>query len=756
MEEKMPVPVERREMAFHRGEGAYPAVESGERAGQAGTNLFAVLTRSWKRVLVVALVVCAVGLPVIWLAVKPQYTATAAIRVDPVSKAIAFEDQASAMPFYTNYLNTSARIITSSRILNPVISDAEVQKLAYIKSVEDPLALLKDPEVFAAVADSKSQLVLVTVTTPDAQASTVIANAAVRAYMKIEGGTEATSEDEKLRTLERERDTSSEKLKTLYEASYQLSEEFGTSDLTIQQQVMLARVQELQKQVTEVQTQRLMLELQVNALKAGTASESDAMLVKLRNEAIGSDPVASFLTAEVTKMEQDVDLSSLSLAEDSRPLVEKKQRLEALRKALDSAQEKARQRFDQIQVEATTAQKEQRLKDAETLLGQFRAKESMINAEIDKQSASVVALGRKSLALRKLQDDIALTTDLYQRLTQRLQELQVERQRPARVSVAYEADAFREEKDKRGKYTAVLVIGAIVFACAFVVFQKEIDPRIDTPGEVEARCGLRVLGTTPRFKDLDKKRVKAKHFVDDCRTIRVNLMLASGDKRARSIVIASPQGRDGKTTLAINLATSIALTGRRVLLVDGDLRKPEVARYLRISNRVGLMNVLSGEVDLEAAVQPTILETLKILPSNRRAYQQSELVGGPALADIFERARALYDEIIIDTPAVLAMPDAKLWATLADGVILVARSGKTSATDLNEARVRMQQTGARILGAVVTGVRMEDSYEKYQHRYGDGYVDEPVSEDDVSATRVFLLSRTLGSDQDEEERGGRG
>lgn len=753
MDEKMPVPVERQDIAFHRGESAYPPAEPVGGAGQPGANLLSVLLRSWKKALVVVLAACAIGMPIIWLAIEPQYAATAAIRVDPVSKAIAFEDQGSAMPFYTNYLNTAARIITSSRVLNPVIADAEVQKLRYVKSVEDPLTLLRDPAVFAATADSKSQLVLVTATTPDAEASTAIANAAVRAYMKIEGGSEATSEDEKLRTLERERQTSSEKLKTLYEASYQLSEEFGTSDLTVQQQVMLARVQELQKQLTEVQTRRLMLELQTNAIKSGTGGEGQATVIRLRNEAIGSDPAASFLTAAVTQMEQDVALASLSLTEDSRPLIEKRQKLDALKKALDSAREKAGQQFDQMQAEAKAAQKEQLLKDAEAMLGQMRAQESMVAAEIDKQNASVVALGRKGLALRKLQDDITLTTDLYQRLTQRIQELQVERQRPARVSVAYEADAFREKKDKRGKYTAVLAIGSVIFACAFVVFQREIDPRIDTPAEVESRCGLRVLGTTPRFKDLDKKRVKAKHFVDDCRTIRVNLMLASGDTRARSIVIASPQGRDGKTTLAINLATSIALTGKRVLLVDGDLRKPEVARYLRISNRIGLMNVLAGEIDLESAVQPTILDTLKILASNRRAYQQSELVGGPGLVGIFERARSTYDEIIIDTPAVLAMPDAKLWATLADGVILVARSGKTSASDLVEARMRMHQTGARILGAVITGVRMEDSYEKYQHRYGEGYVDEPVSEDDISATRVFLLSRTLGSDEDEEERG---
>jgi capsular exopolysaccharide synthesis family protein len=277
---------------------------------------------------------------------------------------------------------------------------------------------------------------------------------------------------------------------------------------------------------------------------------------------------------------------------------------------------------------------------------------------------------------------------------------------------------------------------------------------VETPAEVEARIGVRPLGTIPRFEDLDKARVKPKHFVDDCRTIRVNLMLAAGEKQARVLVIASPQGRDGKTTLAINLATSIALTGKRVLLIDGDVRKPEVARYLRVNNSKGLSNVLAGECDFEEAVQPTMLATLSVLPSNRKAYRQNEMVARSSLADILAKARATFDEIIIDTPAVLAMPDAKLWATMADGVILVARSGKTSAKNLVEAKTRMQQAGARILGVVLTGVRIGDSYEKYQHRYGEGYVDEPVSEDDWNATRVFLLSRQLA--EGDGESGGQG
>jgi capsular exopolysaccharide synthesis family protein len=302
------------------------------------------------------------------------------------------------------------------------------------------------------------------------------------------------------------------------------------------------------------------------------------------------------------------------------------------------------------------------------------------------------------------------------------------------------------------KYSIVLVMGALLFGCALTVFLHEMDMRVETPSDVIARARLRILGTTPRFKDLDRARVKPRHFADDCRAIRVNLGLAEGaecpeGERGRAIVMASPQGRDGKTTLAINLATSMALAGRRVLLIDGDLRKPEIGRYLKIDNAVGLAALLGGECSLDDAIKHTPLGTLHVLPASRDGRKQSELLVSRRLSALLAELRMRYDEIIIDTPAVLAMPDAKLWACLSDGVILVARSSRTAVKDLVEAKTRIEQAGARILGAVLTGVRMRDSYEKYSHRYGEGYVEEPLSGEDWGAAGVLLLSRRTDDGQ---------
>ena len=245
MEDKMLMPYEQN--------GGLPAIDNGydptagETAG-AGAGILAALVRRWYVAVIAAAVVIGIGMPVIWLTIKPLYTATSAIQISPVIPRLVFQDESGTMPFYSNYVNTQAALIKSNRILYPLIEDPLVRTLPYMKSVPDPLADLQAN--LDASVDRKSQLLLVTMTGEDPKAVTEIANAAVRAYMRIEGGSEATTEDETLRTLERERDAASEQLRGLYEQQHQLGEEYGTTDLAAREEIMLTRIQSLQEDMT--------------------------------------------------------------------------------------------------------------------------------------------------------------------------------------------------------------------------------------------------------------------------------------------------------------------------------------------------------------------------------------------------------------------------------------------------------------------------------------------------------------------------
>jgi capsular exopolysaccharide synthesis family protein len=702
-------------------------------------GLFKVLARKWRTCLVTALVVAALGITPIWLFLSPEFTATSAIEVAPVISWIAFEDDSRPLPLYTNYVNTQAALIRSNRVLYGVLEDPAVRALDYFDDVDDPLVHLQ--ENLAAVADKRSQLLLVSMTTDDAGASAEIANAAVRTYMRVEGGNEATSEDQKLRTLEQENTAALEKLRGLYESANQLAEEFGAIDLTSREELLVSRIQALQDELSRIETSRITLRAQSELLAAEeTPEEMLDALGERKNEFLNRDPFLAGYAASVARLEQEYSLARARFEEGSNELAIKRSALDQLRARLEETRADAEGRFDEMmKVQLDRARKDREEEIANTL-AQLDSREQWVRGVIEEQQDEVLTLGRRGLTLKRIEDEIALTRELSQTLQSRLQILRVERKRPARIRVAYNADEPREpSRDKRAKYSAVVAIASLLFGAAFTLMLHRIDTRVESPSDVEAACRLRVLGTTPRFEDLDRERIRPRHFLDDCRTIRVNLMLAG--EGARTIVVASPQRRDGKTTLAVNLATSMALSGKRVVLVDGDLRKPEIARYLSLDNSKALSNVLTGECTIDEAVRKTPISTLEILPGNRRAGGGTEILSGEAVEKLFDELKSRYDAVVVDTPAVLAMPDAKIWASAADGVVMVARSSNTGVANLTEARERIEDADGKVLGVVLTAVRMRDSYEKYYHRYTEGRVDEPLAENEWDAAKVFVLTR---------------
>ncbi len=749
MEDRQLVSLQTREMALIPQESGYGEDEASKRSPM---NPLAIVLRRWRLVVLMAILACALAMPPIWLLIEPKYTAVSAIEIAPVVPWIVFEDH-SPMPHYTTYVNTQAALITSTRVLHNILDDPAVRQRGFFRDHVNPMAYLQDS--LRARADRNSQLLLVSMTDTDPRMASEVANAAVRVYMGMEGGSEATTEDQKLRALEAELDSTAQRLQTLYDTAYEMGQEFGTTDLSGQERILLERVQALQSALTDVETAAIVTRAQIAKLQESAApSIMPSEMVKLRSEYVAADPTVATYTQTVTRLQQDFALTHVRFLDGSSEIEQRSQALEAMKKELTAATERAEERFDRIMEQEFRIEQARTIEDLKSTLTSLELRKNRIDELLSEQNERVITLGRKSLDIQRLEHEIGLTSDLYQTVRQRLQVLRVERQRPARMRVAFPAEVpSSPTEDKRKQYSAVVLLGSLVFGAGMAVFLHTMDMRIEKPSDVESVLHLPLLGTMPRFEDLDKRRIKPRHFIDDCRAIRVNLMLSGHKGSGRVIVIASPQGRDGKTTLAINLATSTALTGKRVLLVDGDLRKPEVARYLRLDNTTGLNDLLAGECKVSEAVKPTKIETLFILPSNRTSRNQKDPLDSTRLRELVAEMRNSFDEIIIDTPAVLAMPDAKIWASLADGVMLVARSAKTGAKDLEEAKLRFELANTKILGVVLTGVHIDDSYEKYSHRYTRGYVDEPLTTGEEVAARVFLLCRSEEDDDGESPDG---
>mgnify|MGYP005840988417 CR=1 FL=1 len=200
------------------------------------------------------------------------------------------------------------------------------------------------------------------------------------------------------------------------------------------------------------------------------------------------------------------------------------------------------------------------------------------------------------------------------------------------------------------------------------------------------------------------------------RTIRTNIQFSSVDKSIRSLMVTSSGPSEGKSTTVANLAVVFAQQGKKVLLIDADLRKPTVHYTFRLEHHVGLTNVLTKQIELEGAVNRTDIENLFVLTSGPIPPNPAELVGSHAMEDLLVSVYEQFDLVLFDTPPVLAVTDAQILANQCDGTILVVHSGKTDTEAAIKAKELLLAAKGKLLGVILNQKNQKDS--QYYYYYG--------------------------------------
>lgn len=214
------------------------------------------------------------------------------------------------------------------------------------------------------------------------------------------------------------------------------------------------------------------------------------------------------------------------------------------------------------------------------------------------------------------------------------------------------------------------------------------------------------------------------------RSLRTALLLSSADE-LQVIGITSAEAGEGKTATAVNLATVLAQLNRRVLLVDGDLRKPRLHKVLKVSNRQGLVNYLTGSAELDGLFQSLSEPPLTFCAAGPHPPNPSELLASDRMADFLEKARQRFDIVIVDSPPVLAVTDAIVSGSLTDGVVLCFRANKVLREDVLACRDRLRLADVRILGAVLNRYQARAGSGK-RYRYYEAYAEDTAQVDSAA------------------------
>jgi len=443
----------------------------------------------WGILVLSFLLICGVGIPTIWLLIQPQYTITGAIRVAPtLENIITGETDSGGISNYQSFMYTQAEMITSSNVVQRVADDIIdknlsffkeppiplvtkiSQKLKNIKTNSEPAAILKRAisDGFITVAPGRrTELMYVTMKSLKPGEAKQIVDAFIRAYMAVEVSSSTQDQNRKLKLLEDERDLLTHKLKNHRDKIRQSAQEYGTTALVSPQDVIQQRVTMLLSELAKVEARRISLETQVQFLEQFPQQdiEPEELLIK-RREYINSDPTVLELIQNIVQLERDLIIAKQTLTAEGPVLKQKQELIDTFQSHLEEKRRKVAEEFSTMVSKETTNTSKRKLRAAKVELERAKAHENRLQQLLADEDTQTVKVGRTQLDIQDAQFRFDLDKGMYDAILRRIRELEMERKRPARVSVAYYAD-IDPVRDKRTTYTIVLIFGAM--ACGMLL-----------------------------------------------------------------------------------------------------------------------------------------------------------------------------------------------------------------------------------------------------------------------------------------------
>ena len=299
------------------------------------------------------------------------------------------------------------------------------------------------------------------------------------------------------------------------------------------------------------------------------------------------------------------------------------------------------------------------------------------------------------------------------------------------VFVAETAEATRSPvRPNRTLNVALGVFLGLIVVVSAIALVEYLDDDMDSREEVE-RLSLPFLGSV--FQADPPKGVKREGwipsviredptspFAESFRQIQASLAYSLSTDNLKTLVVTSAGAGEGKSTTAANLAETLAESSRRILLIDGDLRKPDVHRYFDLPNHSGITSAFLAEPDALESFIKRVNERLFVFTSGPVPPNPAELLNSKKMSIMVDKLAEQFDLIVVDSPPLLGLADASVWASLTDGILLVARKGKTRRGPFEEAVAAAQASKKPILGVIVNGTQRGKASPYYYYGYGHG------------------------------------
>jgi capsular exopolysaccharide synthesis family protein len=709
--------------------------------------------RCWLRAVTLAVVGAAAAAAAAYFGMPQSRALTRSVlHVYPQSPYNLFPDAQSRLDFI-GYKKTQAALIKSRMVLNaalrrkhvdPKNPDFTIGQLRLLKDQIDPVDWL-DTHV---VADySAPEILTISLTGDDPEELVPIVNAITHVYLDDVVAKEGFDRLQWLDKLTGIYDTYKKRLDGKRTNLRVLADEAGANDpanISLMQRLALEQAALIQKELLELQSEVRRLTVQ-EGFGEDKAKEADKAKIPqgLVNEQIEKDLQVQNYHLEEARLQAQLDeykRVNPGLWQSLPQAQQKQSELASVRKALDERRREIGPKLEDELRKQFATNLEDRVVQNKDRLAFLKKLKDRLTKDLKDSELTSKKLNGNGLDMENLRKELAQEDSIFERVGMQAETLKVEHDAPARVQLIEEGVVSRpDQRVRRMAATAGAGVGALALILFGLTWWECRSLRVNSADEVARGVGLKVMGALPlvpaargasafRAGSIDWQNLLLES-VDLTRTMLLHVARLEG---VRVVMVTSAVGGEGKTSLSSHLATSLARSGRKTLLVDCDLRKPSLHQIFDLPRPEGVCELLRGEVALAGAVQeaPRVPGLALIAGGGCDKRALTALARG-GLTALFATLRGQFEFVIVDSSPVLPVADALLVAQEADGVLFSILRDVSQLGRITAAYERLAMLGIRTLGAVVTGAAADLYGYGRNYRYGGKYGAAEEAPDDA-------------------------
>lgn len=715
----------------------------------------------WKWALPAGIALALVGVAVVYLTFVPMYESVASIHVEQRTPFIAFDVKSDVQS--NAYVQTQVELLHHSVVLNPVLNDPDPDKSVREERIRNIRELQRQDDKVRWLSTQlkvrpvgQSELLTVSLSCSDREGAQALVDKVVDRYFKFHQKRQSERDGAVIDALQKEKSDRSGRLPETRRSVSKLAKEVTGKDLdddNLRKGLAVASpVDELERRVAAAELDAKIAEAKVEAFKELFAEPEVAIPAATLDRAVAENPRVQSAMARISDRKAQLhelgpmlpkgndDPAYRKLAEEiaREEQVLEQYRSEARKQAEQqikaSVKAKQQEELAVLQSESASRNKVWQLLKAKSAgpsgTPEVRPPETPgLNATqtADLKSAKTAEQKIQDMMTLKLEKEgLARSEEVVSLISDRLERLRVEQRAIPRVSRVQDATLPSAPLETLPyKKMALALLAGLCLPFGLAVFKEQLARRVSDPAHLEQQAHLTVIGEIARLPQQtagqsgrkDKALERAlRLFEESIDSLRTHLFLSPELQGARVLAVTSAVIHEGKTSVAAQLAVSIArATHESVLLVDGDLRSPSVHRVFELALEPGMTNVLSDGLPLSDAIQPTWVEHLHVLPAGKLKGNPHRLLSNGALTSLLEAIPETYRYVVLDTPPVLAAAESLVLAKAADAFLMCAMRDVSRVSQVQKASERLVAAGGRLAGTVLSGVPIAQYARQYGH-----------------------------------------